>query len=118
MGDHLVWFTSVTSPQLLYEFPKFGGENGKRPLSDYFQMDEIFSDEEAAEQKLSVSKECRGVTHRLRECLRYQSQTLGRAPWQGGGHKIKIGSQGCSNCPSLETFKGNWKVVSDFSWAN
>lgn len=64
LGDHLVWFTSVTSPQLLYEFPKFGGENGKRPLSDYFQMDEIFSDEEAAEQELSVSKECRGVTHR------------------------------------------------------
>lgn len=57
LGDHLLRFMSVTSPQLLYEFPKFGGENGERPLSDYFQVDEIFSGEEAAEQKLSVSKE-------------------------------------------------------------
>ena len=54
----------------------------------------------------------------VRECLRYLSQTLGRAPWQGGGRKIKIGSQGCCNCPSLKTFQGNWKVVSNFSWAN
>ena len=64
LGDHLVWFTSATSPQLLYEFPQFRGENGKRQLNDYFQIDEIFSNEDAAEQKCSVSKEYCRVTQR------------------------------------------------------
>lgn len=67
LGDHPVWFASysgilaVKSPQvaiqLLWEGPQFRGENAKRQLDDYFQTDEIFSNEDAAEQKLSVSKE-------------------------------------------------------------